>query len=247
MTPQLVKIWRSPIKGHGNEALESVTLTEGTTLPWDRTWAVAHEGARLKGDDWVPCANFSRGAKAPSLMAISSQFEEASGTISLKHPELPDLTFNPDTDSAEFIEWVKPIMPENRAQSVQIVRAKDRGMTDTDFASISINNVASHRAVEQRLGTELDISRWRGNLIVDGFALWEEFEWVGKTVQIGNARLHIEEPITRCLATTANPETGERDADTLGALKTWNHQEFGVYGVVTQGGTITVGDAVTVH
>ncbi len=246
MTPHLAHIWRYPIKSHGREELEQVTLKEGMTMPWDRTWAVAHEAARLRGDEWVPCANFSRGAKAPELMAISSTLDEAAGTVTLSHPNRPDLTFRPDDEGDALVDWVKPLMPETRAQSAQVIRAADRGMTDTDFASISINNLASHRAVEQKLGQVLDPVRWRGNLILEGFALWEEFEWVGKTLAIGEVEMKIEEPITRCLATTANPATGERDADTLGALKSWGHQDFGVYGVVTKGGAIAKGDAVRV-
>ena len=43
----------------------------------------------------------------------------------------------------------------------------------------------------------------------------------------------------------ANPETGRRDADTLGALDALGHQEFGLYAEVVAGGTIRCGDGVT--
>ena len=38
-------LWRHPIKGHGVEPVEGVTLTAGATMPWDRVWAIAHEAA----------------------------------------------------------------------------------------------------------------------------------------------------------------------------------------------------------
>ena len=41
-----------------------------------------------------------------------------------------------------------------------------------------------------------------------------------------------------------NPETGVLDADTLAALKSFGHQEFGIYGVVTKSGAVALGDAV---
>jgi uncharacterized protein YcbX len=66
-----------------------------------------------------------------------------------------------------------------------------------------------------------------------------------REVQIGDAVFHVRERIARCLATTANPDTGERDADTLGVLKSWGHQDFGVYAVVLRGGDIKLGDTVT--
>ena len=46
------------------------------------------------------------------------------------------------------------------------------------------------------------------------------------------------------MATTANPETGRRDAETLDALERgWGHQDFGVYAEVVAGGTVKVGDS----
>ncbi len=79
-----------------------------------------------------------------------------------------------------------------------------------------------------------------------GLAPWEEKTWAGKTVRIGSVELQIREEITRCLATAANPVTGIRDADTLGALKALGHQKFGVYAVVTRSGEIAVDDIIEV-
>ena len=39
-------LWRHPIKGHGVEAVDAVTLAAGATMPWDRVWAIAHEAAQ---------------------------------------------------------------------------------------------------------------------------------------------------------------------------------------------------------
>ncbi len=247
MTGRLTHIWRHPIKAHGVEALESVDLRTGKTLPWDRAWAVAHELSKADGSEWVPCGNFSRGAKAPSLMALKAVLDEATGLITMSHPDLPDITFNPDTDSDTFIDWVRPIMPPERTPSAHIVRAQARGMTDTDFPSISLNNLATNRTLGEKMGTDLSPLRWRGNLWFDGLKPWEEFDWVGKRLHIGGAVLEIRERITRCMATTVNPDTGERDAATLDALQdNWGHKQFGVYGVVVKDGQIALGDEIEV-
>ncbi|WP_299943304.1 MOSC N-terminal beta barrel domain-containing protein [uncultured Ruegeria sp.] len=244
MSGAVTSLWRHPIKSHGRESLDHVTMTPGQTMPGDRVWAVAHEASKADGSEWVSCANFSRGAKAPLLMAIWAKLEDDS--VTLRHPDRPDLTFKPDTQQDAFLDWVKPLMPADRAASTRIIRVPGRGMTDSPFPSISLCNVASHRAVEQKLGCDLSIARWRGNIWFDGLPLWEEFDWLGRNIRIGEAIFHIRERITRCLATTANPETGERDADTLGALSSWDHQDFGVYAEVLEGGTIRTGDEVQV-
>ncbi|WP_371229431.1 MOSC domain-containing protein [Roseovarius sp. 2305UL8-3] len=240
-------LWRHPIKGHGREALSEAALTKGQTMPWDRRWAVAHEMSGADNTAWAPCANFSRGSKNGAQMAISTTSDEAAGTVTLSHPDLSDLTFDPDRETQAFLDWVRPIMPANRAQSTRIIRVDGRGMTDTDYPSISLINLASNADLAATLGAEISPLRWRCNIHIDGFPAWEEFTWVGKSLRIGEIELTVREPIERCLATTANPATGERDLDTLKALNTtYDHQDFGVYCEVITGGTLRVGDRVEV-
>lgn len=240
-------LWRHPIKGHGREALDCVELTAGQTMPWDRRWAVAHKASKADGSTWAPSINFSRGSKLPSLMAINARTNEDTGTVTLSHPALPDLTFDPDHEVDVFLDWVRPIMPADKMPSTQIHRVADRGMTDTDYPSISLINLASHTQVSKKLGQSISPLRWRCNIHLEGFEPWEENSWIGKSLRLGAAELAIHEPILRCMATTANPETGMRDADTLGTLKAnWNHQNFGVYAQVIRSGKIIVGDQVEV-
>lgn len=249
MTCQVTDVWRHPIKSHGREPLDSVTLIAGHTMPGDRVWAVAHEASKADPTKWVPCANFSRGSKAPELMAINAQLDDATGRVTLSHPKRPDLTFSPGSaaDLPGFLDWVKPLMPANRAASARIIRVPDRGMTDTDYPSVTLCNWASHRAVETAMGHELSPLRWRGNIWFDLGTAWAEHDWIDRRVQIGEAVFKIRERVVRCLATTANPKTGVRDADTLKVLKdTWGHQDFSVYAEVIQGGAIKTSDAVKV-
>lgn len=243
MKKVLAQICRHPIKGHGREPLASVRLLAGACLPWDRHWAVAHEAAKLQ-PGWNPCVNFARGAKVPALMAISSRLDEATGVVTLSHPTQGGLAFRPDdpADLAGFLDWVRPLNPENRAQPVGIVTA-GRGMTDSDFPSVSILNRASLADLSARMAMDLLPDRWRGNLWLNGAAPWAEFGWIGQNIRIGGAVLRIIERITRCNATKVDPETGAVNADTLGALEAgFGHQDFGVYAEVVESGPIAVGD-----
>ena len=243
---RITQIFRHPMKSHGRETLGAVTLHAGQSMPFDRLWAVAHDASSVDGSDWAPCQHFSRGSKAPSLMAINAKLDEASGILTLTHPDRPALSFDPDADAQEFLDWVRPLVPQNRALPDRILRLPERGFTDTEFPSVSLCNTASHRAVEDITGETLSPLRWRGNIWIEGPDAWEEFDWIGRDIRLGEAELHIEEPIVRCLATTANPETGERDVDTLRALNTLGHQNFGIYARVTKTGRIATGDAVEV-
>lgn len=247
MRARVAHIWRHPIKSLGREALQRVTLTAGKTMPWDRVWAIAHEASSADGSAWAPCHNFARGAKAPLLQAIEARLDEGTEMVTLTHPERPAITLHPERDAEALLEWVRPLVPAERAAPARVVRVPDRGLTDTDFPSISLHGLSSNRAVGQWLGQELSPRRWRGNIWFEGLGPWEEFEWVGRRIAVGEAELEVRERITRCLATTVNPETGRRDADTLRALEEgWEHRDFGVYAVITRSGAVAIGDEVKV-
>ncbi len=248
MSATLAHIWRHPIKSHGREELAEVAVTEGKCLPMDRRWAVAHEQSRFDAANprWQPCREFSTGAKSPRLQAISIYVDQRLGQYTVSHPDRVELTFDPETEGAIFMEWVTPISNSARALPAHLVRAA-RSMTDTDYASVSMINMASHRALEGKLGQEIAATRWRGNLLIEGLEAWAENDLIGQHIRIGDAEFNVVERIQRCMATTANPKTGVRDADTLGALKKgFGHQDMGVYLKVTKSGHIRQSDRLEV-
>ena len=62
----------------------------------------------------------------------------------------------------------------------------------------------------------------------------------------GDVTFKIKEEIVRCLATTANPMSGERDVDTLGTLEIMGQEDFTVAAIATSSGHIKSGDLVEV-
>jgi uncharacterized protein YcbX len=243
----VAQIWRHPIKSLGAERVGRVSLATGCTMPFDRVWALAHEKTRFDfaAPGWMPCQSFLRGSIAPLFAAMTARADEAAGKVTLSHPRLADLTIDPDNvaDQARFLDWVAPICPPGVPGPRGIARAPGRGMTDTDFPSISVKSLASLRALSGHMGVALDPRRFRGNIWLDGLAPWQEFDWVGREIVVGGARLKVVERVVRCNATKNNPETGIRDAETLGALEThFGHKDFGVYCEVIEGGPVADGD-----
>ena len=245
----VAQIWRHPVKSHGREQLDGVQLREGECIPWDRRWAVLHEAARFDDarPEWASCANFSRVAKAPLLQAVTARADIKRQRVTFSHPKLSDLTINPDDerDAETFIQWILPISPRDRALPKRLVRVPGRGMTDTDYPSVSLINLASHAEVSERIGRAISHLRWRGNIVLDGLEPWEETNWIGRRLRAGQTELEIVEPTVRCMATTSSTRTGVRDADVLGALRTgWSHQNMGVYARVAKTGELRQGDSL---
>ena len=242
---RLAAIHRHPVKALGYEELDSTVLTAGETLAWDRRWALAHERARLDGDGWASCVNFSRGASSPALMAVTARYDEASGRLTLRHPDRPDLDVDPDADGDELVEWSRPLVAKGRPAPAALVRAAAGGMTDADRPWLSLHTDGSRAALAAEAGLPLSRHRFRGNLWIEGAVAWAENDWIGTEIRVGGAVLKVIEPIWRCRATEASPETGRRDADTMGAMRAAvGDTTFGVYAEVVAGAEVAVGDPV---
>lgn len=240
----VANLWRHPIKGVGREQLASVNLHTGRCMPMDRHWAIAHETAKVdyENPQWARCINFARAARGYELMAVTSDYDDQTGLITLTHPKLETLVVDPETDGDTLVNWVAQISNPDRAMPARLFKA-DRGMTDSAAQTLSIHATATLDDLSKTMGQKLDQRRFRGNIWLDGVPAWGEFDWLGKSIRIGTAEFEITKPIERCMATTVNPDTGVSDADTLGTLnKTYGHQDFGVFAVVTKSGVVNTGD-----
>lgn len=244
---RLDQIVRHPIKAIGHEVLSETLLSPARWIEGDRQYAVTHaRGHERFNGDWCPKMLFLRGVSEPNLMAARIA-TLADGRLRLSHPARPTLEIDPedDADQAALLRWLEPIWDaENPAQA--LVRAGNAHLTDVPDPWISIGNLASHADLEARAGTQMSRFRWRANFWVDGWPAWSEAELLERTLRIGSTELRVRAQITRCRATEANPDTGQRDINTLGLLKDLGHQEFGLYAEVIKGGPVKTGDPVEI-
>jgi hypothetical protein len=123
--------------------------------------------------------------------------------------------------------------------------AVDRGR-----GQVSLVSDASVEEIGRRGGRDdVDARRFRMLLGVAGCEPHEEDEWVGRSLQVGEAVVRLRGHVARCAITTQNPETGVPDFDTLRTIKEYRGLrngglDFGVYGEVIEPGRVRVGDPV---
>ena len=243
MTARLAHIWRHPIKGIGSEACQSVELSPEGAVEGDRAWAFLNDAAE-DTDAWQPRRNFLQVASGPRLAAVSARTNGS--LIDLSHPARPPLALDPVSGGPELSAWLGDLWPDNRPGPARLVRAPRQGMTDMDFPSVSIGNLASLRELSKAAGQEIDMRRFRINLWLDGLDPWAERDLLDGDITLGSARLIPVEPIGRCRAPDANPATGERDVAMLKLLGDhWSTRDFGVYFKVATPGTVSVGDPLS--
>ena len=117
--------------------------------------------------------------------------------------------------------------------------------------SVSIVSDESVDELARQAGVDAaDARRFRMLVGVMGVEPHQEDTWVGRDVRIGAAVVRVHEQVARCAITTKNPDTGERDLDTLRVIKGYRgtrgekHLDFGVYGEVVTPGRVRVGDPI---
>ncbi|HEX5949395.1 MAG TPA: MOSC domain-containing protein [Actinomycetota bacterium] len=120
-----------------------------------------------------------------------------------------------------------------------------------DIRPITLVSLASVEELERQGGADgpLDPARFRMTIELDGLAPHEEDSWAGRRVRVGDTTLLVGDPVPRCVVTTQDPSTGERDFPTLSVIKRYRGAVdgdllFGMYASVVDPGDVRVGDPV---
>lgn len=109
-------------------------------------------------------------------------------------------------------------------------------------------NQASLEALNQRLAHPVPMERFRPNLVISGAIPWEEDQW--GVFEVGEARLKVVKPCSRCLITTVDQQSGTipHVGQPLKELGRFRRQEMGIiFGqnvIVEKPGYMCVGDEV---
>jgi len=242
-------IYRYPVKGLSAEALSDVRLDPGEPLPGDRRFALAQGDAPFDeaAPAWLQKTHFAMLMQNERLAALHAAWDDRREMLIIHAPDGAALTASTATpegraDIAGFLAGF--LGPEARGRP-RFVTSPGHSFSDHRNKVVSLINLASLAALEQGMGRSLDPLRFRANVYFSGLAPWAEFDWVGRSIELGGATLTITKRIPRCAATEVNPVTARRDCDPVAALwQGFGHPDLGVYGRVEEGGRVAVGDAI---
>lgn len=197
--------------------------------------------------------------------------------VSISIPGEGEFTLQPETDRCRvkvWGEWVPAVYgakPASEALSrycgtaISLVYMTDDcfrrvdGGSVTEYRRVSfadgfpflIVNKASLAELNLRLEAEVDIRRFRPNIVIAGSEAWEEDLW--QKLQIGNIEFDLVKPCTRCAVITVDPDFGQKSSDmqplkTLGSYRrTMEGVIFGLNGIHEHTGAIALDDDISVQ
>jgi uncharacterized protein YcbX len=237
--PQVAQLFRYPVKGFTPEPQESLVVQADGRVEGDRVLAFRFADAAVPeekdGLDYWPKAKGLALMDFPSLARLQVTFDGRT----LSFHEDGSLVVSAGLDPAgrrelcdRVAEWVLDGPDGHRLEKagrlpLQLVgdgatsrfQDRPRGFVSVHGAA-SVEDLGAAVNGPDSSTVPVDSRRFRSNVVVDGIPAWSELEWVdhGTQIQVGDVLLTAQAPIVRCMAITANPDTGERDANLLKAL-----------------------------
>jgi len=219
------------------EALTSAAV-DGRGFGGDRTHAVFDE---FKGRPRRLTAR-----EAPRLLAWRASYPEAPGAdLDPAAPPLPTVHSPGD----ESFRWDDPKLPaalaDDLGRPVRLSR-EVHGQQDVP-ETILVTVEATRRAVQDALGEELDLRRFRTNvhLELDAPPFAEE-EWVGRRLAIGSAEFELLHPCVRCAIPTRDPDDQRKWPELLRWLTRERNGYFGINARPLRAGTLQVGETAEI-
>jgi uncharacterized protein YcbX len=231
-------IFRYPVKSMGGERLE-VAKMGWHGLDGDRRLAFRRIDDR-GGFPWLTAS------KLPDLLLFAPhRLEDGAQGDLPTHVRTPDgeemLVFGEDLAAEVERRYGAPV------QMMQL----NHGIFDE--ASISVIAFDTVREIGRLAGRSPDVRRFRPNVVIRLLrsAPYQEDEWLGGVLSFGEGNdapaITVTMRDVRCSMVNLDPDSARSAPEVLKAIARANHNNAGIYGVVTRIGRLAVGQTVSLH
>ena len=262
MSATISSINYCPVKSVSFQTIEKCEIKKDVGIIGDRIFAFAKDLDLDKAQLFEKSPEERKGKwnkvltlkNSPVLNKYNFLFKENKLTLTFKDKEI--LTINASELSERQLLSNKILELENSLKKpIVLMKNEELPFFDTsisnkvDFVnSVSLLNIQSINDFQKKIDKKVEISRFRGNICIDGVKPWEEQEWVGKIVKINNVSFKVEKKIPRCVAINLKPQTDDNSLNLLQALKkTYNHFDMGIYLTALDDGKVEVGNQIKIN
>jgi uncharacterized protein len=259
---RVAALYRYPVKGLTPQSCAALDVLPSGRIAGDRALAFRFADSGLPPDAWSRKYGFAVLVNAPGLARLAARFDERSRRLRISHGDTVLADESIDGEGREklaaAVERYVLALPDNPLSAHQErlpLQLIGDGVTpryqDSETGQVTLHSRETVAALGHALGDPaLDEVRFRSNISIEGVPAWTENGWIGRRLRIGEVELEAIKDKVRCLATHADPKTGERDQPVMQTLTRAFAQAEPTLaiGLLTRGagGTIRVGDAVEV-
>lgn len=256
---KVIALYRYPVKGFAAQAMDSLIVLPGGRVAGDRVLNFRFADAPVADDAWCRKYHGVVLANTPGLARLQACHDARTSRLKIIHENhiLADEALDAEGRRrlADAIAGFVAKLDENplrenpsRLPLKLVGDGHSPRYQDNEGGQVTLHSRASVVSAGAALGdANLDERRFRHNVVIDGVDAWAEQSWAGRAVRVGAVVFETVVPKVRCLATHANPLTGERDLmvmQTLMRAFAQTNPTFGVGMLSKAGGVIRVGDEV---
>ncbi len=249
--PTIAAIYAAPVKSLGLSRLDSAHITH-RGVAGDRRFLLMDSQGRVVTQ-----------RQLGKLTQVSAEYFEEDDNLRLIFPDGSVVSGSPDMGAeTATVLWGRVVSGEeiegewSEALSdfcgvkLTLMKSGNPGESFDEYP-VSLISTATIAYLSGLTGgeKEFEAERFRPTLLMEGIEAHEEDSWLGKGLLIGDRlRLRLISRDPRCAITTLDPNTGERDFDTLRLILSYRPSRraayLGVYGIVEATGSVSVGDEI---
>ena len=152
----IAAIYRYPVKGLSPQALGSVDVQSGETLPHDRMWAIENGPGRFDPavPRHLPKVNFLMLMRDERLAGFESRFDAETLTLTILRAGRPVCRGALDDKSGRAVieQFLAAYMEKSLRGPPRIVSAAGHSFSDVSAKCLHIINMASVRELERDIG-----------------------------------------------------------------------------------------------
>lgn len=257
---RVAALYRYPVKGFSAESCDVLQVLGDGRIAGDRVLGLRYANAVAGDEQWGTKHECLALVNTPGLARLSLKFDHQALRlrVTLQDKVLVETGLD-DAGRKRFAAVIEeyalgldenPLTAHPDRLPLRLVGDghTSRYQDDKD-GYVTLHGRDSLKAVAEASGVaELSELRFRSNIAVEGLPAWEEQAWVGRRIRIGAVNFEVVCAKDRCLATHANPATGQRDLTVMRTLRTVFPAEKPTFAVAlttaNSGGAIRVGDKV---
>lgn len=257
---RIESLYLFPVKSCAGISVKQFTCSPTGAL-FDREWMVVNAELRFVTQRELPRMALVKTSLGENSLVLSAEgkkplevFFSSAGKISPM--EIWGQIAEAKDEGDEAAAWLSDFLgqPLRLARSLAGKRSRQLGeehqreLRFTDDYPLNIASLSSLADLNGKLGQQLEMLRFRPNIVVSGAEPWEEDRWA--SLRIGPHVLRVGKACTRCTITTVDPATAEKGAEPLKTLATFrknekNKIEFGIHLHSAPGAQFKVGMEVS--
>ena len=221
MSATISSINYCPVKSVSFQTIEKCEIKKNIGITGDRVFAFAKDldldQAKLfekSPDDrkgkWNKVLTLKN---SPALNKYNFFIKAEKLTLTLKDQEILTIDIN-QLSEREALSAKITELENSLKQPIILMKNNNFPFFDTsisnkvDFVnSVSLLNIQSINDFQNKIEEKIEVSRFRGNIYIDGIEPWKEREWIGKIIKINNVSFKVEKNIPRCVAINLKPQT----------------------------------------